>query len=301
LTPSTRPHEKDTTGGLNNPRGILVLYLPLDMQPNEVQGRMTYWIRCRIEQRHPSQGMYSQSPVVTGISVRVLGGATTATHAVIVYDEELGVSDGEPGQVFRLQHQPILALQDQETILIEEEHFGDLVFVPWQRVDDFSMSTRHDRHFMLDEATGEVSFGPSIRQPNGTARQYGRVPKARSRIRFGRYRYGGGMVGNVPEGKIRVIRTTIPYISQVTNLRRAIGGRDQESLEEAQMRAQREIRAQRRAVTAEDFENLARNASRAVARIRCNAPGSEDTSLQPGAIELLVVPAVSDALHDGDR
>jgi predicted phage baseplate assembly protein len=300
LTPSTRPNEKDTTGGLNNPQGILVLHLPLDLQPNEVQGRMTYWIRCRIEQRHPSQGMYSQSPVVNGITVRALGGTTTATHAVIVYDEELGTSDGEPGQVFHLQHQPILALHDQETVLVEEERFGELIFVPWQRVIDFSMSTRHDRHFMLDEATGEVSFGPSIRQPNGTTRQYGRVPKARSRIRFGRYRYGGGVVGNVPEGKIRVIRTTIPYISQVSNLRRALGGRDQESLEEAQMRAQREIRAQRRAVTAEDFENLGRNASRAIARIRCNAPGAQDTSLQPGAIELVVVPAVSDALHAGD-
>ena len=300
LTPSTRPNEKDTTGGLNNPRGSLVLYLPLDLQPNEVQGRMAYWIRCRVEQRHPSQGMYSQSPVVTGLTVRTLGGTTTATHAVIVYDEELGASDGEPGQVFYLHNQPILALQDQETILVEEERFGELVFVPWQRVPDFSMSTRHDRHFCLDEATGEVSFGPSVRQPNGTNRQYGRVPRARSRIRFGRYRHGGGVVGNVPETKIRVIRTTIPYISQVTNLRQARGGRDQESLQEAKMRAQREVRAQRRAVTAEDFENLGLNASRAVARIRCNAPGAPDTSLQPGAIELLVVPEVSVALERND-
>jgi predicted phage baseplate assembly protein len=244
--------------------------------------------------------MYSQSPVVTGLAARVLGGTTTATHAVIVYDEDVGVSDGEPGQVFALRHNPILALQADETVLVEEERFGELVFVPWQRMPDFSMSSRHDRHFMLDEATGEIGFGPSVRQPDGTARQYGRVPRARSRIRFGRYRHGGGVVGNVPENKVRVIRTTIPYISGVTNRRRASGGRDQESIEEARIRAQREVRAQRRAVTAEDFENLGRSASRAVARIRCNPPGAEGTSLQPGAIELVVVPAVSDALQAGD-
>jgi predicted phage baseplate assembly protein len=92
----------------------------------------------------------------------------------------------------------------------------------------------------------------------------------------------------------------VPYISQVTNLRRAVGGRDQEGLEEAKTRAQREVRAQRRAVTAEDFENLGRVASRAVARIKCNTPGQGDRTLSPGELDLLVVPTVIEAIKAGD-
>jgi predicted phage baseplate assembly protein len=71
------------------------------------------------------------------------------------------------------------------------------------------------------------------------------------------------------------------------------------------MRAQREVRAQQRAVTAEDFEVLAKRASRAVARAKCNtsrdvASGAESVGLPPGMVDLLVVPAAFDALRAGD-
>jgi predicted phage baseplate assembly protein len=144
-------------------------------------------------------------------------------------------------------------------------------------------------------------------------RQYGRVPEAGRRIRFSQYRHGGGVAGNVPAGKIQVMSAAVPYIDRVVNLQRADGGRDQESLEEAKMRAARELRAQRRAVTAEDFENLGKAASRAIARVKCNTPDLSrerdpnasplkkgPTALSPGTVELLVVPAAVDALRAGD-
>jgi predicted phage baseplate assembly protein len=89
-------------------------------------------------------------------------------------------------------------------------------------------------------------------------RQYGRIPPAGHAIRFSQYRHGGGVAGNVPAGKINVLKSAIPYIDQVTNLRRAAGGRDQETLDEAKFRAQRELRAQLRAVTPDDYEDLAK-------------------------------------------
>jgi predicted phage baseplate assembly protein len=82
-------------------------------------------------------------------------------------------------------------------------------------------------------------------------------------------------------------------------MRRATGGRDQESLDEAMQRARREMRAQYRAVTAEDFENLALGMGRELARVKCLAPGV-GRSLPPGMIELLAVPAAADAVLAGD-
>ena len=213
-----------------------------------------------------------------------------ATHAVFVEYESLGVSNGEPGQSVFLQNCPILTLREDECVEVEEFVDGEVIYIPWTRVDNFANSERHDRHFTLDMATGEIQFGPRIRQPNGTIRQYGRIPEPGRHMQINRYRYGGGIEGNVPAGQIQVMRSAIPYIDRVVNLQRASGGRDQENLDEAKLRSQREIRAQHRAVTAEDYENLAMAASRSVARVKCNVPGASSPWLPPGMVELLVVP-----------
>ncbi|MGC9400745.1 MAG: putative baseplate assembly protein [Anaerolineae bacterium] len=299
VRPSTRAGEKDTTGGLNNPSGSLTLHLPLEMAPETVQGRRAHWIRCRFEPRRPEQGRYTQSPRIRRLQAHTLGGTVRATHAVVQENEHLGVSTGEPGQVYHLEHTPVLTPEPGETVEVEELQAGEVVFVPWTRVEDFAASTRYDRHFTLDEAGGEVAFGPAVRQADGTVRQYGRVLEAGRAIRFTRYRYGGGARGNVPAGALQILRTSPAYIDHVMNLRRAEGGRDQESLEEAKLRARRELRAQQRAVTAEDFENLARRATRAVARVKCRAPGAVGEALPPGMVELLVVPAVFEAVRAG--
>jgi predicted phage baseplate assembly protein len=296
---STRPGEEDTTAGFNNEEGKVVLYLPLSMRAEQVHGRLAYWVRCRFQMR-PGQSGYTQSPRIMGVEAHTLGASTQTTHAVIRQGEALGYSTGDPGQTFTLSRAPILDLQEGESVAVEEVHLGQTVFVPWERVADFSISERFDRHFTLDTATGEIVFGPAVRQVDGTVRQYGRVPEIGRQIRFTRYRHGGGVIGNVPADRLLVLKTSLPYIKSVTNLSRAEGGRDQETLDEAVMRARREMRAQWRAVTVEDFENLSKKASRSVARVKCLAPGQVDGRLPPGMIELVVVPAVFDSVRAGD-
>jgi predicted phage baseplate assembly protein len=131
------------------------------------------------------------------------------------------------------------------------------------------------------------------------------VPEAGRSMRVSQYRHGGGVLGNVPADKLQVLRSAIPYVDRVTNLQRATGGRDQETVDEAKLRAQRIVRAQQRAVTAEDFESLARQSGRAVARVKCIGAGEvkddgQTSRLPPGMVELLVVPAAFDALGLGD-
>ena len=116
---STLQGERDTTGGLNNEEGSLVLYTPLTFKPQDVHGRSALWLRCRIEQRFVSQGMYTESPRVKTLEVHSLGAAVPATHAVVVDQEYLGESTGEPGQEFTLQHFPVLDLADGETLTVE--------------------------------------------------------------------------------------------------------------------------------------------------------------------------------------
>jgi len=298
VRPSRLEGETDTTGGLNNENGQLVLYLPLSAKPATLYGLDAFWLRCRIEQRNPLQGMYTESPRILNIEAFSLGATVPAKHAVNVEEELLGVSNGEPGQVFTLANSPVLTLQPGETIEAQELRDGDLVWVPWEQVDDFSQSNHFDRHFVLNMATGEIRFGPSVRQSDGTVIQYGRIPENSRNIRFSRYRYGGGIAGNLPTGSLRTILTSLAYVSRVSNLVRATGGRDQEKLDELKLRAQRELRAQNRAVTAQDYEQFTLKFSRAVARACCLTPNDLENGMA-GTVSILVVPAVADSLEVG--
>lgn len=299
IIPSQFEGERDTTGGLNNESGSITFYLPLNLRPAGVLGLSAQWLRCRFEQRNARQGVYSRSPRILRVAAETLGASTGATHAVYRDQELLGTSSGDPGQVFRLTFAPILDLAEDETVAVEEIRDGVPVYVAWQRVANFANSDLHDRHYQLTTATGEIRFGPNIRQSNGAARQYGRVPELGRRIIITRYRHGGGTQGNVPASRLQFLQSAVPYIDSVTNMQAAEGGRDQETLEEAVMRARRELRAQHRAVTAEDYENLALGATRAVARVKCVTPDKAGGRIQPGGVELLVVPAVNEAMAQG--
>ncbi|MBQ6481624.1 MAG: putative baseplate assembly protein [Anaerolineaceae bacterium] len=293
---STFEGERDTTGGLNNESGSLTLYTPLEFSSQMLHGLQAFWIRCRIEQRDPSQGMYTESPRISNLHVYTVGAQVPAANAQVVNGEILGESNGEPGQHFTLLHAPVLNFEGDETVEVEETVEGESVFVPWTRVDDFSSSDKFSRHYMLDTATGEIIFGPSVRQPDGSTLQYGRIPESNRRIRVTDYRHGGGVRGNLPENKVDVMNTSLAYVSRASNLNRILGGRDQETLEELIQRAQREIQSQRRAVTAVDFEQFALKSSKAVARTHCVTPEVTGT----GAVTLVIVPDVFDSLKFGD-
>ncbi|MCE1255342.1 MAG: putative baseplate assembly protein [Anaerolineae bacterium] len=295
ISPSKSEGEKDTTGGLNNEQGSLVFYLPTNVTPGLLYGMNAFWLRCRIEQRNALQGMYSESPRVKNISVSSLGATVSATHSVRVVEEMLGTSRGEPGLSFVAKNRPILSFLPGETVEVEELRNDEVVFVPWKQVVDFSASTRFDRHFCVDNASGTISFGPSVRQPDGTVIQYGRIPESGRAIRLSKYRYGGGVGGNLPAGALNTMTQALPYVTRVSNLIRAAGGQDQETLDELKLRAQRELQAQRRAVTAQDFEQFTKNSSRSVARAKCLTPNDLSKGVA-GTVTVLVVPAVADAL-----
>ncbi len=278
--------DKDNTQGLNRD-GEIELYLPLSMKETSAHGIQSYWIRCRVSSKK-GQGAYTSSPIIKDIKPFVLGAKTAATHSAQKPKVELGESNGDPDLSFTIPGAPILPLDSErgEFIQVEEEdqEDGTIKWVSWQEVKDFSQSSRYDKHFTLDIGNGEVRFGPSIRQPEGGAQQYGAIPPLRQKIQITRYRTGGGVEGNVPRGSLRVLKKTISYVVDVTNWQSASGGANQESIEAARLRTQGELQTQERAVTAEDYERLAQKFEY-IARLKCmEQPDS------PGEVTLLVVP-----------
>ncbi|MGP3690556.1 putative baseplate assembly protein [Streptomyces sp. IBSNAI002] len=277
----------DATGGLNRP-GAIVLQVPEGHHASILDGRRAGWLRARVTAPRPDRPGYSTSPVIDSMDASVIGGTVDAVHAEIVVDDELDVSDGTSNQRFQASHAPILATAVPAVLEVS----GDEGWTRWTEVEHFAHSGPDDRHYVIDSTHGTVSFGPMVREPDGTMRRYGAVPPKDSMVRLTRYATGGGAVGNVGQGAIQTLKSSIPFIARVENPEPATGGVDGETVEEVKSRAPLLMHTRGRAVTAEDFEVITREAAPELARVRCLT--AQEAGLRPGAVKVLVVPGLPD-------
>jgi predicted phage baseplate assembly protein len=283
--------EQDGTRGLNT-RGDVILHIPRTAGETSVSLREAFWIRCTVTPGTPETGAYEASPQLGSVVAATIGGVALASNVTRVVGEVLGPSNGKPGQTMRVSQVPMLPLEPGETVDVQREDDGG--WEPWQQVADFSRSGPNDKHFVCDPVTGEIAFGPAIRSPNGEERRYGATPPAGMQVRLSSYRYGGGPKGNVGPGALSTLKSSIPYVASVGNRRVASGGVDPESIESAKMRGPQALRTLDRAVTEEDFEHLAREASPSVRRAKCLQPrevGNQGDPL-PGVVRVLLVPTL---------
>jgi len=312
-------------GGNPTQGADVVLHLPENWPVTSFTTYRGRWLRCVFTTAEANQPGYNASPRIIGLTVRAIGGTVRASHSTLIRDESLGISNGKPGQTFQLQGTPILGRRENEYILVTPP--GSLP-QKWQEVTDFADSRPHDCHYTIDSLTGEVQFGPLIREPDHLRRetqirsriqqpqreprvlisdseayssehQYGAVPPRGSVISMVTYRTGGGRQGNVQMGALQFLKSAVPYVARVVNHQPARNGADAESLDQAVLRAPQMLRTRDRAVTAEDFEVLAQRAGAgAIARVRC-LPATSGSSA--GTVRLVIVPQAStDAIAQGE-
>jgi predicted phage baseplate assembly protein len=276
------PVDADTTGGLNR-NGFITLLVPLGTQALSIGGTRAFWLRARLIATRPGQTPYQASPKIGSVRADSLGGTVAAEHAMVVGPETLGRSDGSPGQRFNVARAPVLPRREGEAVRIVTAGHSEA----WAEVADFSASGAHDRVYVLDGATGEIQFGPSVRYGDGRVAQHGALPPDGAEVLVDRYRHGGGAAGNVGAGTLSVLRSTVAFVDRVANAAPAQGGVDAETVRNAKIRGPLSLRTGQRAVTVRDFERLTLESSAEVARARCLAP-REPT----GPVRVLVVPHV---------
>jgi predicted phage baseplate assembly protein len=250
------------------------------IDPSEEQ---RFWLRCRV-----ARGIY---PLGKEPEIEFIRANTVAARSVTtVRDEILGRSDGTPNQYFELRRSPILQVtggtEEADNLQITVES-SDGTLEPWQRVDDFLSSGADDNHYTLKSAAGTIQFGDG---------RNGRIPAGNAEIVAAHYRYGGGKAANVAAGSITIPLTTLTGVDSITNEREAVGGRDEQTVEELKAKAPCVLRHRNRAVTAEDFASLALRAggvikATALAQTHPDYPGVS----VPGAVTLVIVPDSDDS------
>ncbi len=274
--------ERDTTGGLNR-SGDVVLHIPREHSPAVIAGHSAGWLRCRVVEPLEGQPFYSAAPRVSKVEARTMGGTTGSMNADLVSGEVIGVSEGTPGQRFRLQSRPVIASGGSFLVEVSSEEEG---WVIWEERLSFGRAGPDERVFVLDANDGEVIFGPAVRLPDGTLKSYGAIPPKGATVRVPQYRVGGGRSGNVAAGALSVMRTPIPFVGRVENRRPAAGGIDGEDMEAAKERGPVTLHSLGRAVTREDYELIARQSAPEAARVHCTVDEGQ------GGVRVLVVPAV---------
>ncbi len=214
-----------------------------------------------------------------------------------VMAELAGVGSGLPGQSLGLLQPPLIQptgheydlivavelLPDEAADPLDTIEYGGKRYLKWNEVANFSLEDAGQAVYNVDRVAGTVYFDP------GENRQ---VPAAGREIRAW-YRRGGGAAGNVSAGTLSVLKDAIPGFSgAVTNPEDASGGRDAESLESALRRGPRQLHSLERAVTARDFELLARSSSQDIARAWPFTRAENWCFARPGEVEVLLVPRV---------
>ena len=246
----------------------------------------------------------------------ILANAVAATHALSIrQSERLGTGSGEPFQRFELAHTPLYKQPGAENpydhLVVEvrsqqlDGGFGP--WQPWSAVEDLPKGVA--AAYRLNPVTGTLYLGndhPTL-SPDG----HGTIPPSGSELQAVSYRYvTGGVAGNVPPGSLTIIRTPIPGAAVATNVGPATGGSDEESIEDTQRRAPELLRNRYRAVTVEDYEYLAQEASTDIQKVRALGPRlvnqdeasalgvPEETpwnyggiSRSPGGVTVIVIPA----------
>lgn len=290
----------DTTGGFTRD-GWLDVVVPRDqaslphhhpVEPPGVAEELPLggWLRVRPLRRPGNE--YEQSPLLTSITAEIVGAVVTASHCELVAGATIGMADGTPAQVMWLPERPVLLSYGEPVLEVSGSVDGRSGWTTWTRVDSFERSGPQDRHWRLDSAAGRVEFGPAVRGDDGRFHLRGASPPRASFVRVRDYFTGGGHEGNVAGGALTKLKSSVPFVARVTNRFAATGGRDPGTVGEAIAEGPFLLRARDRAVTLDDFEALARQASKQVGRafaLPGRPPGSPGDGAAP-AVTVYVVP-----------
>ncbi len=211
-----------------------------DYQTPAVAQTPMIWLRIK------PKGNEFASRLFKGIYLNTVTAAAQETW----YDQRLGVSNGKPNQEFSLPRSPLLFDTDTNTPLIEIMVASKNTQVVWEWRSDFYGSNSESNVFIFDSNTQSIQFGDGI---------FGAIPPAGHQIFARSLKVGGGVAANVGSHTITKLKRAIKYVDSVTNPLPAIGGQNTESEKQTRLRAGHEIRHRDRAVTAEDFAELALN------------------------------------------
>lgn len=176
-------------------------------------------------------------------------GYVVASHGQTIPNVSLGVSDGSAFQKFQIKD-AISFVNGEFQIDVTVTEGG--IPIAWTRVKNLVDYSAQDNVFSVElneDGTYFVQFGDS---------KHGRIPRAQASIST-TYRKGGGETGIVDKDTLTTVVDSVisSSILSVTNPNKSYGGLAAEDIDTARKNIPLSIKANSRAVSADDFKVLA--------------------------------------------
>jgi Baseplate J-like protein len=292
---------EDKTEAFTKPE-FVTWTVPVGFQRRQYFGEALFWIRATLAEREKS---WEESPLLSGVFLNTV----ETIQARTISNEILGSGVGTKNERFHFQQLPVLegedvrvreALTDEERKQLVLTEGEDAVFevrdqegnvletwVRWKEVEEFFDSGPRSRDYRLDRASGEVEFGNGVRGRT--------LPPGGDNVRAFSYQAGGGTQGNVAAGEINAPVTAVSGIESVKNPVSAGGGSDKATEEEMLEIGPAQVSNRGRAVTPDDFEWLAMEASREVRKVRCVPNRNPAGQNEVGWVSVYLVPDSQEA------
>lgn len=281
--------------------GSVGFFAPPDHQLSIEFGQAAFWLRvCPASLAVPGQDSgtgegdrneAAPMPRLSAIHLNTVPG----NNGESVNDEVLGSSSGEKNQVFGLSRPPVLPDAQIEVREVgEQAEASDHTWIRWDRVPSLLSCGPADRCYTLDPTSGMITFGNGV---------HGMIPPAgQDNIRARHYCTHSGQTGNVAASAITVLRNpkdALNEIRRVENVEPATGGAELEETAQVELRGPYSLKNRGRAITAEDFEWLAREIA-GTRRIYCLPARTRDSASEPGWVTVVVVPAKTHTVPDSE-
>jgi hypothetical protein len=268
--------------------GFIEFVTPVDMTAKAEFAKTLYWLRLRF-----ISGSFESQPRIMAVLIN----AVYAQNRTSYKNEIVGSGTGAPAQTVVPAHGPLLPgmivyvdegsippsneldIMASEGITEPYQIEGDMVWVRYKEVDNFYSSSSFSRHFVVDYREQKIYFGDGHRGIN--------PPRRKFNIRISYYSTGGGVSGNVAVGTLRTLTQSIPFVAGCDNPFPAEGGADMETVDNLKSRAGGVFKSLQRAVTADDFQWLTRDASASVGRAWC----LKEKNVQ-GEIVIIIIPVI---------
>ncbi|UJF34080.1 baseplate J/gp47 family protein [Paenibacillus hexagrammi] len=172
--------------------------------------------------------------------------------------------------------------EPQLDLIRDSEGNVQRLWVKWSQVSQLADSGSSERHYTIDRTFGRIRFGNGV---HGMKPPKGGIDQVKVT-----YQVTSGQVGNVGARQINQMQDSIAFVGEVYNPEPAAGGCQAEKLDSALQRGPEMIKHRGRAVTAEDYEWLAREAYPNIAKVRCIPNHNAYMAREVGAMTLVILP-----------
>lgn len=268
-------HPADRTEGFSH-TGLISWYGRRDSRHERMFDQDLYWIRFCEENGKQSGSDRDSCPKIEGIYPNA-----SSILGVETVEEVYGIEPRAQDKQVQLSYTNISSLEVYVSKK-EDSYKGGSRWELWTEVEELTEDSGIGKEYVADRRIGRLQFPKYMNAA-------GRNEQDEIEIRV-KYSYSRGDQGNLSMGEVSRLDRTIGFINSVFNPMATVCGLAEETVMEAVERNANLLRHNRRCVSAEDYENMAREAARDISKARC-FPGYDELGRpQPGAVTLVVLP-----------